>query len=204
MCAVAGGYAYVIDTAQPEHCTHIALKPVVEVMPLGGAGAAAICRLPFDRGVGAQRPRVGVGAAELGGSSHHQYRGNVLHGTGWNLMTDREVAFSLDLLTGQHQGGGFTPPQETKKLRAASPCFNETSVFECAVALSELGLAAVFRNNEGVGSKNRAATNAAEKVERAGVFVLGLIRWIEVDEIDRLRQLCRAVAAWRQRRDLPA
>ena len=31
MCAVAGGYAYVIDTAQPEQSTHIALKPVVEV-----------------------------------------------------------------------------------------------------------------------------------------------------------------------------
>ena len=29
-------------------------------------------------------------------------------------MTDREVAFSLDLLTGEHQGGGFTPPQEKK------------------------------------------------------------------------------------------
>src|SRR5277367_1102245 len=34
MCAVAGGYAYVIDTAKPEHCTHISLKPVVEVRPL--------------------------------------------------------------------------------------------------------------------------------------------------------------------------
>src|SRR6266436_4706213 len=26
ICAVAGGYAYVIDTVQPERCTHIALK----------------------------------------------------------------------------------------------------------------------------------------------------------------------------------
>src|SRR5258708_10022820 len=31
ICAVAGGYAYVIDTEQPEHSTHTALKPVVEV-----------------------------------------------------------------------------------------------------------------------------------------------------------------------------
>src|ERR1700732_3875928 len=38
MCAVAGGYAYVVDTAQPEHCTHIALKPVVEVRPLVAHG----------------------------------------------------------------------------------------------------------------------------------------------------------------------
>src|ERR1700733_4969578 len=34
ICAVAGGYAYVIDTAGPEHCTHVAMKPVVEVRPL--------------------------------------------------------------------------------------------------------------------------------------------------------------------------
>ncbi len=39
--------------------------------------------------------------------------GDVLHGTGWNMMTDQEAAFSLDLLTGKHQGGGF-PPQEKK------------------------------------------------------------------------------------------
>jgi hypothetical protein len=31
-----------------------------------------------------------------------------LHGTGWNLHTDREVPFSIDLANGTHQGGGFT------------------------------------------------------------------------------------------------
>jgi hypothetical protein len=41
--------------------------------------------------------------------------GDLLHGFGWNLLTDREVAFSLDLHTGQHQGGGFTPPSQEKK-----------------------------------------------------------------------------------------
>jgi len=41
--------------------------------------------------------------------------GDVLHGTGWSLMTDQEVAFSLNLRTGQHQGGGFTPPPQEKR-----------------------------------------------------------------------------------------
>ena len=31
-----------------------------------------------------------------------------LHGTGWNLQTDRELPFTVDLLTGTHTGGGFT------------------------------------------------------------------------------------------------
>jgi hypothetical protein len=30
-----------------------------------------------------------------------------LHGFGWNLMADKEVAFSVDLRTGAHTGGGF-------------------------------------------------------------------------------------------------
>ena len=73
MCAVAGGYAYVIDTAQPDHCTHIALKPVVDVRLLVAQKLAAVRRLPFDDGVGTERPCLGVGAAELGGSSHHKH-----------------------------------------------------------------------------------------------------------------------------------
>src|SRR5579872_2053053 len=31
LCAVAGGYAYILDTAHPDRSTHIPLKPVVEV-----------------------------------------------------------------------------------------------------------------------------------------------------------------------------
>jgi hypothetical protein len=115
MCAIAGGYAYVIDTGQPEHCTHIALKPVVEVRTLNGhelllfVGFHSI--LAWGRnGLAWESARLsweGVGITSM--------QGDVLYGIGWNLMTDREVPFSLDLLTGQHQGGGFTPqPQERK------------------------------------------------------------------------------------------
>jgi hypothetical protein len=114
MCAVAGGYAYVIDTAKPEHCTHIALKPVVEAKTLVlqelllFVGFHSITAWGCNGLVweSARLSWEGVRIANI--------EGNVLHGTGWNLMTDREVAFSLNLLTGQHQGGGFTPPQEKK------------------------------------------------------------------------------------------
>src|ERR1700722_468768 len=34
MCAVAGGYAYVIDTMQPKRSTQVPMKPVVEVRTL--------------------------------------------------------------------------------------------------------------------------------------------------------------------------
>ncbi len=34
MCAVAGGYAYIANVTHPKDCTHISLKPVVEVRVL--------------------------------------------------------------------------------------------------------------------------------------------------------------------------
>jgi hypothetical protein len=114
MCAVAGGYAYVVDTTQPEHCTHIALKPVVEAKTL--VLQELLLFVGFHSIMAWGRNGLVWESARLSweGVRIASIEGNVLHGTGWNLTTDREVAFSLDLLTGQHQGGGFTPPQEKK------------------------------------------------------------------------------------------
>jgi hypothetical protein len=114
MCAVAGGYAYIVDTAQPEHCTHIALKPVVEVRVL--SAQELLLFVGFHSMVAWGRNGVEWESARLSweGIRITSIDGDVLHGTGWNLMTDREVAFSLNLRTGQHQGGGFTPPQGQK------------------------------------------------------------------------------------------
>lgn len=115
MCAVAGGYAYVIDTAKPKHCTHIALKPVVEVRPLMAqnlllfVGFHSIVAWGQD-GLAWESARLSWEGVRITGID-----GDVLHGFGWNLLSDREVAFTLDLLTGQHKGGGFTQPLESHK-----------------------------------------------------------------------------------------
>jgi hypothetical protein len=113
MCAVAGGYAYIIDTRQPEHCTHIALKPVVEIHPL--AAQQLLIFVGFHSIVAWGTNGMAWASARLSweGVRITSVDGDVLHGTGWNMMTDQEAAFSLDLLTGKHQGGGF-PPQEKK------------------------------------------------------------------------------------------
>jgi hypothetical protein len=107
MCAVAGGYAYVIDTRQPERCTHIALRPVVEVRTLKDRGLLLF--VGFHSMTAWGRDGLAWESARLSWEGVRVIRidGDVLHGTGWNLLTDREVGFSLDLLTGQHQGGGF-------------------------------------------------------------------------------------------------
>ena len=114
MCAVAGGYAYVIDTTQPEHCTHIGLKPVVEVKTL--VLQELLLFVGFHSIVAWGRNGLAWESGRLSweGIRITSIDDNLLHGTGWNLITDRDVSFSLDLLTGQHQGGGCTPPQEKK------------------------------------------------------------------------------------------
>jgi hypothetical protein len=114
MCAVAGGYAYVIDTVQPNHCIHIALKPVVEVRTL--IAQELLLFVGFHSIVAWGRNGLAWESGRLSweGIRITSIEADVLHGTGWNLLTDREVNFSLNLRTGQHQGGGFTPPQERK------------------------------------------------------------------------------------------
>jgi hypothetical protein len=115
ICAVAGGYAYIIDTAQPEHCTHIALKPVVEGRPLPAQNLLLF--IGFHSIVAWGPSGLAWESTRLSweGVRITSIDGDILHGSGWNLLTDREVAFTLDLLTGRHQGGGFTPPQQEKK-----------------------------------------------------------------------------------------
>jgi hypothetical protein len=115
MCAVAGGYAYVIDTMQPERCTHIALKPVVEVRTLAASGLLLFVGfhtiVAWDRnGLSWESERLSWEGVRI-----TSIDGNVLHGVGWNLLTDREVTFSVDLITGQHQGGGFAQPPQGQK-----------------------------------------------------------------------------------------
>lgn len=115
MCAVAGGYAYVIDTAQPEHSTHIGLKPVVEVRAL--VTQKLLLFVGFHSMLAWGREGLAWESARVSweGVRIISIDGNVLHGMGWNLLTDREVAFSVDLLTGKHQGGGFAQPQGSQK-----------------------------------------------------------------------------------------
>ncbi len=110
MCAVAGGYAYVVDTASPGHCIHIPLKPVVEVRSLVVqklllfVGFHSIVAWGKD-GIAWESARLSWEGIRITNIEEHS-----LYGFGWNLLTDRETPFTLDLKSGQHQGGGFTPP----------------------------------------------------------------------------------------------
>jgi len=117
ICAVAGGYAYVIDTVAPERCTHISLRPVVELLPVPVSPAVDQDLLLFAgfhsmlawgrEGAAWQTARLSWEGLRLTGLRLDEDGTPQLRGLGWNMHTDKEVEFAVDLRTGAHTGGGY-------------------------------------------------------------------------------------------------
>jgi len=109
LCALAGGYAYIIDSAMPEKSTHIPLRPVVELRPLHDFGLLIFVGFHHivawgSEGLAWQSARLSYEGIRLTG-----IEGDKLQGFGWDLQTDKEVEFALDLHTGKHTGSPFPP-----------------------------------------------------------------------------------------------
>lgn len=112
LCAVAGGYAYVIDTADPERSTHIPLKPVAEVHVLAEHGLLVFVGfhaiVAWGReGLAWQTARLSWEGLRITGVQVDANGTAALHGFGWNIRTDMEVEFAVNLETGAHTGGAF-------------------------------------------------------------------------------------------------
>jgi len=101
ICALSGGYAYVISTREPERFTMMAYRPVLQVavaesenlllfvghysvLAWGADGLAWQSEKLSDEGVS-------VSAIE----------GGLLRGMRWNMISDKETEFALDLKTGK-------------------------------------------------------------------------------------------------------
>jgi len=111
LCAVAGGYAYVVNTLEPARFKHIAFRPVLEVRVLPEqklllfAGHHALLAWG-EQGEKWQTPRLSAEGVRI-----VEVRGNELHGFGWDLITDHEVPFIVNLKTGDLRTGQRTGPQ---------------------------------------------------------------------------------------------
>ncbi len=105
LCAVAGGYAYLIDTLHPERFEQVPYRPVFSVHTvytdpglLLFAGNRAI--LAYGRqGRLWESPALSSEGIEVTSTA-----GGLLQGLGWDLMSDTEVPFCLDLRTGMPAG----------------------------------------------------------------------------------------------------
>ena len=105
LCAVAGGYAYLLDTLNPERFEQIGYRPVLAVYAVsaddaGGrqlllfVGSRAILAYGVD-GFQWQSPQL---SSE--GITVKSIAGGLLRGRGWDLRSDTEPEFTLDLRTG--------------------------------------------------------------------------------------------------------
>lgn len=101
LCAVAGGYAYIVNTKDPERFTHLKLRPVLEVRVAPEQSLLLFCGSCAVIAWGAQGLAWKTPRLSSEGLRVTEIRDGALRGFGWDLRTDREVPFAVDLATGQ-------------------------------------------------------------------------------------------------------
>jgi hypothetical protein len=100
LCAVSGGYAYLLDTTDPRRWSQIEYRPVLEVRTLVAqelllfAGHHSLLAWGRD-GQAWQTRRLSWEGVRI-----DDVDGDILTGSGWDLMTDSDVPFRVDLRTG--------------------------------------------------------------------------------------------------------
>jgi hypothetical protein len=108
LCAVSGGYAYLIDVAHPENFTMLRYRPVLEVHSyLPGKDCTSSAGLLLFVGHHSILAWGRDGEAwesdrlSWEGITNLRIDGNILRGEGWDLVTDKDLPFALDLATGK-------------------------------------------------------------------------------------------------------
>ncbi len=100
LCAVAGGYAYLIDTRTPERFEQVAYRPVLNIHAAASQGLLLFVgnqRIVAYNAQGRawESPRLSDEGIDITTLDRTH-----LHGTGWQLATDMQFAFCVDLRTG--------------------------------------------------------------------------------------------------------
>jgi hypothetical protein len=105
LLAIAGGYGYRIDTKDPDRTELLPVRPVVSVHPAPQADAIVLIGFHtayvLTAGEPWQSPKLSWEGVAVTG-----IEGDVLHGTGWHMPSDKELPFTLHLRTRELTGGG--------------------------------------------------------------------------------------------------
>ncbi len=105
LCAVAGGYAYVVKATDPTQWLRIDQLPVMELRALPGPRLLLFAGFTSISALGGEGLKWTTERLSWEGVAITEIRGTKLQGLGWDAFTDEEVAFEVDLLTGKHTGG---------------------------------------------------------------------------------------------------
>lgn len=101
LCAAAGGYVYMLDTRKPQDWRQISYRPVVDVRPVVSHGLLLLTGFRAvlawgQNGIAWESDKLSDEGLRITGVS-----GDELHGFGWDMRSDRETAFALDLRSGR-------------------------------------------------------------------------------------------------------
>ncbi len=100
ICAVSGGYAYLIDTTAPEQFAMIEHRPVLEVRPALDAGLLLFVGHRSILAWGREGQAWHSAKLSDEGVTITRIEGSFLHGHGWEMISDTEKPFALDLNRG--------------------------------------------------------------------------------------------------------
>jgi hypothetical protein len=101
ICAVAGGYAYLIDTHAPERFTMLPFRPVFAVLPAVGQRLLLFASSRTILAWGARGPAWESAPLSDEGLTNLAVENDTLHGLGWSMQSDAETPFALDLASGR-------------------------------------------------------------------------------------------------------
>ncbi len=107
-CAVAGGYAYIVSANEPEQWMQVPYRPVISVHPATEQNLLIFCSFHQLWAWGRDGKAWETAKLSWEGLRVTEIASGKLQGFGWDVATDREVPFTVDLATGSHTGGaGF-------------------------------------------------------------------------------------------------
>jgi hypothetical protein len=107
LLAVAGGYAYLAGTLAPERVAFLMPRPVVAILPAPEHNLLLLAGFHTVAAVAPGGPAWETARLTWEGLTLDGIRDGQLHGSGWDMRTDRDVPFAIELATGQHTGGAF-------------------------------------------------------------------------------------------------
>jgi hypothetical protein len=101
LCALSGGYAYLVNTQDPTEFTMLELRPALEVLPASEAGLLLFIGSYNIIASGREGLRWTSERLSDEGITAARVDGGKLIACGWELMRDREFEFEIDLQSGE-------------------------------------------------------------------------------------------------------
>jgi hypothetical protein len=100
MCAVCGGYVYIINTAAPERFIMLPYRPVLQVRSVPVQELLLFVGHRAILAWGSQGKAWETVKLSDEGVTISGIEGRLLRGLGWDMMTDKETPFTVDLQNG--------------------------------------------------------------------------------------------------------